>query len=118
MDHVTPHHMRLRFITVEDLLERTENGDAFKLVEVLAADKYAEGHLPNAVSLPLEEIDAKAATVLPDKKTPVIVYCASYKCSASTNAAKKLLDMGYADVLDFKGGKLAWKNAGLPLPPG
>jgi rhodanese-related sulfurtransferase len=48
------------------------------------------------------------------KKTDtIIVYCASYTCHASTQAAKKLLDLGYKQTLDFKGGKRWWQHAGL-----
>ena len=50
------------------------------------------------------------------KKTDAItVYCASYGCLASTNAAKTLLELGYKNVLDFKAGKKGWVGAGLEL---
>jgi rhodanese-related sulfurtransferase len=45
-----------------------------QLVEVLPAAEYDEEHLPGAISLPLKEIDQRAADVL-DRGRPVAVYC-------------------------------------------
>ncbi len=49
------------------------------------------------------------------KDETIVVYCASFDCQASTNAAQKLLSMGYTDVLDYKGGLKEYKEAGLPM---
>ncbi len=102
------------FIPLEELLEMHENGEPYVLVDVLEPDAYAEGHIPDAVSLPAGEIESRAAEVLPDKKKLIVTYCASYMCHASTDAARKLMSMGYR-VLDYKAGKKGWAAAGLPL---
>lgn len=105
---------RLRFITLEDLLEMLENNESFKLVEVLAKEEYGKGHIPGAINIPLDELETLAKKKL--KKTDVIVvYCAGYTCHASTKAAKKLLELGYRNTVDFKGGKRWWQHAGLEL---
>jgi len=105
---------KLRFITMENLLEMLENKAPFKLVEVLAKEEYDKGHIPRAISIPLDELETRAKQKL--KKTDtVVVYCASYACHASTKAARRLLDLGYQHVLDFKGGKRWWQHAGLEL---
>jgi rhodanese-related sulfurtransferase len=105
---------KLKFITLEDLLEMLTNNEDFKLVEVLASEEYKEGHIPGAINLPLKELEKGAGQKL--KKTEkIVVYCESYTCHASTKAAKKLLESGYKEVLDFKGGKRWWRHAGLEL---
>lgn len=105
---------KLKFITMEDLLEMLENKEHFKLVEVLAKEEYNKGHIPGAINIPLDELETLAKRRL--KKTDnIVVYCASYSCHASTKAAKKLLDLGYNHILDFKGGKRWWQHAGLEL---
>ena len=48
-------------------------GQQAQLVEVLPADDYAWAHLPGAVSIPLEELDARIGQL--DRSRPVIVYC-------------------------------------------
>jgi rhodanese-related sulfurtransferase len=44
-----------------------------QLVEVLPADEYDWAHLPGAVNLPLEDLDAGTGQL--DRSRPVIVYC-------------------------------------------
>ena len=105
---------RIKFIAIEQLLEMMENKDKFKLVEVLGEDSYKDGHISNAINIPVDKLEKEAGKKL--KKTgTIVVYCASYHCPASTNAAKILLKMGYSKTFDFKGSKKAWVDAGLEL---
>ena len=110
--------MPLTFIPIETLLQMRENAQPFTLVDVLDAQQYADGHLPMAVSLPSDQVEKAAAVVLPDKNATIIVYCASYMCHASSEAALKLQSMGYTNVLNYKAGKKGWVSAGLPLAKG
>jgi rhodanese-related sulfurtransferase len=45
-----------------------------QLVEVLPAQEYRELHLPDAISIPLKQLDAEAARRL-DPGRDVVVYC-------------------------------------------
>ena len=103
---------KIKFITVEELLEMIENKEDFKLVEVLRENSYKEGHIPGAINIPVENLKAEAQKHF-QKTDKIIVYCASYQCHASTNAARLLLEMGYKNVMDFKGGKKTWVDAGF-----
>ena len=51
---------------------RTLTGQA-RLVEVLPAWDYDRAHLPGAVNVPLNELDARTGQL--DRARPVIVYC-------------------------------------------
>jgi rhodanese-related sulfurtransferase len=104
---------RIRFITLEELLEMKVNNDDFTLIEALPEEAFKQGHIPGAVNIPSENIAQKESQV--DKAKPVVTYCANYACQASTVAAKKLIDLGFEDVRDFKAGKQAWKDADLEL---
>lgn len=105
---------RIKFITIEQLLEMMENKDKFRLVEVLSEDSYKDGHIPGAINIPVDKLQKEASKNL--KKTDtIVVYCANYHCPASTRAAEMLLKMGYKKTLDFKGSKKAWVDAGLEL---
>ena len=105
---------KIKFITLEQLMEMDVNGQKFKLVEVLDEGSYKKGHLPGAMNIPLDELKSKAKKKL-KKNEMIVVYCASYSCPASTNAAALLGKMGYKKVLDYKAGKNGWKDAGLEL---
>ncbi|MDP8236767.1 MAG: rhodanese-like domain-containing protein [Candidatus Erginobacter occultus] len=103
---------KLRLLSLEGLLEMKLNEEPFQLVEVLSADLYRGRHIPGAINLPLEELAETAGSRLKPGMT-VVVYCGKYSCPASTNAARKLTELGFPDVLDFKAGKHGWAAAGL-----
>jgi phage shock protein E len=105
---------KLKFITIEDLLEMLENKERFRLVEVQAKEEYDKGHIPKAINIPLDELETLSKQKL-RKTDTIVVYCSSYTCHASTKAARTLLDLGYQHVFDFKGGKRWWQHAGFEL---
>ncbi|MBI4215220.1 MAG: rhodanese-like domain-containing protein [Parcubacteria group bacterium] len=107
--------MKVKFISKEQLLEMLENQEPFKLVEVLAEEDYKKGHLPKAINIPVDKLEELASGFLSDKNETIVVYCSGFMCTASTGAARKLQSMGYKKVLDYKGGKPDWTQAGLPL---
>ena len=45
-----------------------------QLVEVLPEEDYRELHLPNAINIPLKELDSDSAGQL-SRSDPVVVYC-------------------------------------------
>lgn len=47
------------------------------IVNVLPREAWAAQRIPGSISLPLAEIPARAATVLPDRGADIAVYCAS-----------------------------------------
>lgn len=70
------------------------------LVDVRTPDEFAGGHIPGAVNVPLQQIGAAGAAV-PQKVTPLFVYCLSGARSAQATAALKR--MGYDDVRNIGG---------------
>ena len=76
------------------------------VVDVRTDNEYAGGHIPNAVNIPLDRIEAgDIADALPDKRQVILVYC--YAGRRSVEAAKKLASMGYTDAYEF-GGIVDW----------
>src|SRR3990170_7240818 len=87
-----------------------------RLVEVLPEPDYREAHLPGAVSVPFDdEFGIHVQYAIPDKNTPVIVYCADSECQLSPKAAEHLDQLGYNKVFDYRGGKADWQQAGLQV---
>ena len=54
-------------------------------------------------------------TVVPDKATPIVVYCGVSQ--RSPLAAETLIQLGYQDVKNYRDGFFNWKRAGLPIVP-
>lgn len=104
----------IKQIMRDELMQMISSGQKFKLVDVLDKEHFAQEHIKGAISLPVNEIDAQAAKILKKTET-IVVYCASFDCQASTNAAEKLIKLGYKHVLDYKGGLKDYKAANLPL---
>ena len=75
------------------------------VLDVRTQAEYDDGHVENAVLIPVDEISAKAENVLQDKNAKILVYCRSGNRSAT--AARTLIDMGYTNVYDF-GGIIDW----------
>lgn len=88
------------------------------VVEALPRMYYDDAHLPGALNLPHNEVDALAPELLPDKEATVVVYCANTACQNSTIAADRLTGLGYRNVFDYKDGKEDWIQAGLPTESG
>ena len=52
-------------ISREELRNRLKSA-SLTIVDVLPAESYAAGHIPGAISLPLESVASKARELLPD----------------------------------------------------
>ena len=65
--------------------------------------------------LDCEQFEGKVIKAVPNKFTPIVVYCARFECQASPKVARRLEVIGYEEVYDYKGGIKDWKEAGYPL---
>ena len=75
------------------------------LVDVRSEAEYLQEHLPSAILIPVEELEEKAKTLLPNQKVVIMVYCRSGRRSAY--AADILVRLGYSRVYDI-GGIIDW----------
>ena len=76
------------------------------LLDVRDEEEYITGHAAGAILLPLGELDdVRAAEVIPDLTTPVLVYCRSG--ARSYEAAQRLRALGYRRVYDI-GSMVGW----------
>lgn len=104
-----------RRIDREELARKIESKEGFVLAEVLGPAYYARGHLQGAILMPPDRVAEVARAAIPDRSTPVVLYCASDTCQNSHVAARALTELGYEDVRVYAGGKADWMEAGLPL---
>ena len=85
------------------------------IVEALPPRYFADAHLPGAINIPHDQVDALAPRLLPDRDAEIVVYCANMPCRNSTIAAERLAQLGYTHVRDYKEGKEDWAKAGFAL---
>ncbi len=91
-------------ISPQEAKKRMDNEEDVIILDVWTQEEYDSGHIKNAVCLPNEDILSEP-DILPDKGQQILVYCRSG--NRSKQAAQKLADMGYENVLEF-GGILDW----------
>jgi rhodanese-related sulfurtransferase len=66
-----------RTISRDELKQKIDRKDDFRLVETLPATSYHHSHLPGAINLPPDSVSTMASQVLPDKGGEIVVYCAN-----------------------------------------
>jgi len=98
-------------IDVAALKARVDAGGAFVL-DVRTPGEFAQGHVPGAVNLPLQELKARISELEPHKGEDFPVICAVGGRSAA--AVEYLRSQGYTDVVNVLGGTKAWVQAGYP----
>lgn len=81
------------------------------VVDVRTPEEFAQGHVPGAINLPVEEV-ARWADRIP-KDRPVYLYCRSG--NRSRQAAEYLKKRGYTNLYNVEGGVRAIQQAGYPL---
>ena len=74
-------------VSYEELQAKIAKKDNFVLLDVRTPEEFAEGHIAGAVLLPYDQVEQKAASMLPEKEKPIIVYCRSGRRSAIAAAA-------------------------------
>jgi rhodanese-related sulfurtransferase len=62
-------------ISRDELHNKIQRGEQFYLFEVLPRMYWRKHHLPGARSLPLDELEATIASIVPDMRAEIVVYC-------------------------------------------
>ena len=93
-------------ITQVEAKEIIDTTSGYIILDVRTLEEFNTGHIPNAINIPNEVILEKAESILTDKEQVILVYCRSGR--RSKEAASKLVELGYSNVLEF-GGIIDWK---------
>ncbi|MGH7148383.1 MAG: rhodanese-like domain-containing protein [Nitrospiraceae bacterium] len=102
---------KMAFTTGPVELERWfKQGEPVNIVDVRAAEDYAEGRIPSAVNLPKDQWgDAKLMKARLRKDKINVLYCYSDVCHLAATAAVLFASKGYP-VMELEGGWRWWKN--------
>lgn len=102
---------RLPQVTVDELKAQLgERPGTLQVVDVRRPGEYAAGHVPGAVSMPLDRLETDLERL--DASQPTAVVCAGgYRSSAGASLLER---RGFRDLRDVIGGTSAWTAAGYP----
>ena len=101
----------MQIISREQLKEKLDRGDKFKLYMTLDRPAFDESHIPG--SLHLDDISEVATQLAPDDE--IVVYCANPACPSSSHAYMMLHKLGFSNLYRYAGGLEAWYEAGYEL---
>jgi molybdopterin/thiamine biosynthesis adenylyltransferase/rhodanese-related sulfurtransferase len=100
-------------ISSVELKQRIDRGDKLTLVDVREPNEYQINRIPGTVLIPLGEIPRRYAEL--DKNAEIVVSCKMGGRSAK--AADFLRSVGFARVLNHRGGILDWIDKVDPTQP-
>ncbi|GGK76803.1 transcriptional regulator [Planomonospora parontospora subsp. parontospora] len=98
-------------VTREELLIRVQAGDVI-VVDVRPVAEYAAGHIPGAVSVPLDELADRLADLPADGQ--IVAYCRGAYCVMAHEAVRELTARGRR-AARLADGMLEWRLAELPV---
>ncbi len=94
-----------------ELLRRVHSGEVVVL-DVRPTVEYAAGHIPGAVSVPLDDLEQCLAQLPSDVE--VVAYCRGAYCVLAYDAVRVLIANGRR-ARRLQEGMLEWRLAGLPV---
>ena len=102
----------MNLITREELMEKLDRNDEFKLIMVLGDWQFRAKHIPGSLNISSPD-DPKVAELALDDE--IVVYCSSDACVASSFALRTMTEGGFSNVRRYAGGIADWEEAGLTL---
>jgi rhodanese-related sulfurtransferase/DNA-binding transcriptional ArsR family regulator len=94
-----------------ELFKRMRDG-LVTVLDVRPADEFASGHLPGAVNIPLDQLEARLSEL--DTSQDVVAYCRGAYCILSFEAVARLRAKGLT-ARRLEEGLPEWRAAGLPV---
>ncbi len=101
-------------VSREELLDRVRTGEVVVL-DVRPEEEYAAGHIPGALSIPVDQLPGRLAELPAD--TEVVAYCRGTYCVLAHDAVRLLRAHG-RPARRLAGGLLEWRLDGLPVETG
>lgn len=105
---------RLQPLTMAELLQRLQE-DQVLVIDVRPAVEYRAGHIPGAISVPLEELPRRLSELPGDRE--IIAYCRGPYCVLAPRALSMLRRQGLP-ARRLEDGLPEWRLAGLPVAIG
>lgn len=103
--------IEIKQITTNELQEKLERKDNFKLVMTFGKKGFKAMHIPGSLNIYSQE----SAEGLINPNDEIIVYCVNNRCQASINAYKAMYNLGFKNLRRYAGGLEEWNAAGYKL---
>lgn len=97
-------------IEPEQLAKMRSGPPEISLIDVREMEEFRQGSIPGAIHIPRGFLELKIEDRIPDRNTPVVLFCAGG--TRSLLAAESLRRLGYGQVSSLIGGFRRWKDEG------
>ena len=101
----------MKTISREELKDKLDRGDDFKLVMTLNEWAFNARHIPGSINISNYH-DAEKQLAKDDE---IVVYCSDAACIASQATYQYLVKRGFTSVRRYSGGLADWDAAGYPF---
>ena len=101
---------KIEVVSPTDFKAKVDNADV-RLVDVRTPEEYVMGHLKSSKNIDFKNDNFITQMESLDKSQPVYIYCRSGKRSG--RASLQLKKAGFTEIIDLKGGFLAWSKENL-----
>jgi rhodanese-related sulfurtransferase len=113
----------LRSLSADEGLEMVDRPTLWRLardgqvsvLDVRPTAEYDAGHIPGAISIPLDDLERRLSEVPRDQ--PVVAYCRGPYCVLAVQAVELLRRHGFA-ARRLRDGFPEWREEGLPVEVG
>ena len=105
----------MQTISVETLRAWLEEGHPVTILDVRPVEEFAAGHLPNALSMPVTELEARLPELPQDRE--IVAYCRGPYCVFADQAVALLRSNGF-NACRLEQGLPDWRALGLPVESG
>lgn len=114
---VSPDHIEgTTLVNAEQVIDLASSTPNLFIIDSRIPSDRQHGYIEGSTNLADTETNCDSlATLVPDLKTPTLMYCNGPKCGRSATAAKIALSCGYRTIYWFRGGFEEWLAKGYPV---
>ena len=100
-------------ISQTQLQQVMKNDKQLVVLDVRTVEEFDDGHIPSAVNIPHQELEARLAELSGAKNTQIVIYCRSGR---RAEVARLILEKSGFNQLDHLSGDFnEWSSNDLPI---
>ncbi|MGI9342650.1 MAG: rhodanese-like domain-containing protein [Gammaproteobacteria bacterium] len=107
-EEIAPAQSPIPRVDRELLLAFLADDDTLVLIDARSPEEFGEQHLPGAINIPFDAVDANAERLPEDLLKPVVIYCRSGKRAGLLK--DELVARGHTDVQVLPREQIFWKD--------
>lgn len=96
----------------QELLDKIKKEEVH-FVDVRTAIEFKQGHIEDAINIDFMASDFADQLKRLDANKPIVIYCRTGRRSGLSTGT--LVEIGFKDIYDLKGGTINWQRQGFKL---